>query len=711
MSNRLADAQSAYLRQHAENPVDWWPWSAEAFEEARRRDVPVFISIGYAACHWCHVMAGESFEDETAAAHLNEKFVSIKVDREERPDVDDTYMAAVQAMTGAGGWPMSVFTTPDGRVFHAGTYFPPRRRGQIPSFTEVCDAVYQAWSQRREQVEAQAKDIAEALAGQRRQQSQMATVVHTDDDGGAAALTKDRFAQLAAQALDVLSEQEDTVHGGFSAAPKFPPSPLLGWLLEDAAWNPEYESGDLAVRTAEAMGRSALFDHVEGGFARYATDQAWALPHFEKMLYDNAQLLGHYAKLSVHPAADQAARDDAARTARMTIQWLKDRMLLEDSGLIASSLDADTVFPDGSHVEGGTYIFSDAELAEAAASAGLSDEQAQQVVRLNRGVPADEHGVAAAAPLNITAETPRTVHFDAPLGAEERAVWDAVVPELRRRRAERPQPARDEKVVAAWNAQAVRSLAEASALWGDAELLEFAEQLASRLWEIHVDEQGRVHRTSYAGRRGTGLGTLSDHAHLVTACFALASGGADPRWAERAAEVLRFTLEKFVTRGEEAIEVLDSLDEEGLLTAAQAGAAHASPLDGPEPSAIAALALATQQAEAFAAEAELPVRSDELLQHVQVAAPKAPIAVGASLLAARRSVQQSPALRIFGGTEEDAAEVRRTGALCGVPVEPVEPGTLGEASGLSLAVCLNGPEQSMCLAPQPTIDAALEPLR
>ncbi|WP_146341403.1 thioredoxin domain-containing protein [Nesterenkonia sp. NBAIMH1] len=710
MSNRLASAQSAYLRQHADNPVDWWPWSAQAFAEAQRRDVPVFISIGYAACHWCHVMARESFEDDAAAELLNARFVAIKVDREERPDVDDTYMAAVQAMTGMGGWPMSVFATPQGRVFHAGTYFPPQRRGQVPSFSEVCDAVHEAWTQRRDQVESQAEDIAEALAGQRRQQSQMATAVQTDREGSSLSMSGEVYADLRARTLDVLAEQEDEGHGGFGAAPKFPPSPLLGWLLEDSAWNPEHPSGQLALRTMAAMGRSALFDHVEGGFARYATDRAWALPHFEKMLYDNAQLLGHYARLSRHTAADAGARADAERIARMTIEWLRERLLLDDSGLLASSLDADTVLPDGTHAEGGTYIFSDAELAEAARESGLSDEEARRAVELNRGVPADEHAVASGAPLSITAETPRTVHFDAPLNDEERALWDAMMPALRRRRASRSQASLDRKVVASWNAQAVQSVAEAAALWEDAELLDFAESLAERLWETHTDEEGRVCRTSYAGKRGTGVGTLSDHAHLISACFALASAGAGSEWAARAAHALRFTATHFVQRSDAGLEVLDTLDEEGLLHAAQAGAAHASPFDGSEPSPIAALAAAVQQAEAFAVDVDLPMRSGELLQHVAPAAPRAPIAVGSSLLALRRSVQQSPALRLFGGSPEDAAQVRRTGALLGIPVEPPAPGTVSKGAELRVAVCLNGPETSMCLVPQGDLRAALAPL-
>lgn len=742
MGQRLSRAQSAYLRQHADNPVDWWPWSAEAFEEARRRDTPVFISIGYAACHWCHVMAGESFEDPAVAAMLGERFVSIKVDREEHPDVDDTYMAAVQAMTGQGGWPMSVFTTPDGRVFHAGTYFPPRRRGQIPSFSEVLDAVHTAWTQRREEVEQSATQIAASLGKQRRQQGEIATVLDAGAEGGESPFSAAAFEATVSQALDALAEQEDTVHGGLGAAPKFPPSPLLGFLLEEGAHRTESPAAGMALRTMEAMGRSALLDQIEGGFARYATDRAWSLPHFEKMLYDNAQLIGHYARLSVHPAADQAQRADAERIARSSIGWLQHRMLLP-SGLLASSLDADTVDENGHHEEGATYVFSDAELTKVAQISGLSPEDTGQLVSLNRGVPADEHAVASGAPLNITERTPRTLHFDAPLAEEQRVLWDAVLPELSRRRDVRDQPARDEKVVAAWNAQAVTSLAQAAALWSDSHLLSFAEGLGERLWEIHVDSasdsrSASVYRTSYDGVRGDRLGTLGDHAQVANSCFALVSAGAEDAagWIERGRSVLSFLLSRFLVHGgegEEALSFVESRDEGGLLAQAQHGVGHASPFDGPESSSIAALAQALQTAEALELTEALPrvkpvavpgreeaglspgtarehLHSTEILHHVPFAAPKAPQLVGASMLAAARAARQSPAFRIIAGTEQDVAGIRRAGALYGIPVEPVPAGVVEEGRPLRLSVCLNGRESMICLPPVSSVEQALRAL-
>ncbi|GAA1807818.1 thioredoxin domain-containing protein [Nesterenkonia flava] len=726
MANRLASAQSAYLRQHAENPVNWWPWGREAFAEAKRRDVPLFVSIGYAACHWCHVMAGESFADEAVAEVLNERFVCIKVDREERPDVDDAYMAATQAMTGQGGWPMSVFALPDGRVFHAGTYFPPRRVGQVPSFTEVLDAVHAAWTQRRAAVERSAEQIAQTLSAQRRQQSQLATAVQTPTGNAEGLLSRTALADLTRQAMEQLSEDEDTVHGGFGAAPKFPPSALLGWLLEEGAWDPEGEAARLARRTCEAMARSALFDQVEGGFARYATDRAWALPHFEKMLYDNAQLLGHYARLSMHPAADAEERAAAERIARMSIDWLRLRMQL-DSGLLASSLDADTVDDDGTHVEGSTYLFSDEELITAAQAAGLSEADARSLAELNRGVPADEHALRSGQPLHLTAQTPRTLHFDQPLTGEDLQKWQSVLPELRRRRAERLQPGRDEKVVAAWNAQAVASLAQAAALWQDDEVLSFATELGERLWEVHVEEQhddgpsARVYRTSYDGVRGSQLGMLADAAHVANACFALVSAGAAGPWLPRGAAVLRAVMQDFVRVGEDGtLNLAESTDEEGLLTQAQQGAVLATPLDGPEPSSVAAFAQALQAAEALEqgpfttgtgdAPGVRTVRSSDVLHHLPMVASRAPSVAGGSLLAGRRTVLGSPALRFFSGTREDLAQVRRAGALYGIPVEPVDPAVVGEAP-LQVSICLNSPEHAVCLAPSSSVEDALAGLR
>lgn len=801
MGNRLSTSQSAYLRQHAENPVDWWPWGPEAFAEASRRDVPVFVSIGYAACHWCHVMAHESFEDPQTAALLNGRFLSIKVDREEHPEVDDAYMAAVQAMTGQGGWPMSAFTLPDGRVFHAGTYFPPQRLGQVPSFIEVLQAVDEAWTQRRDQVQEQAARIAEALGSQRRRQAQLATTASSIQGGeeprsgldsaetiglnggsgasaGSPGLSREECADLAEQVLEVLAADEDTVHGGFGAAPKFPPSPMLTWLLEESAWAQQPETsaepdwpadtahlsvepaadraGGLAMYTMEAMARSALFDQVEGGFARYTVDRAWQLPHFEKMLYDNAQLLGAYARLSVHPAAELAVQETASRAARMTIDWLQRRMLT-DHGLLASSLDADTVTEGGSREEGATYLFSDQQLLQAGQEAGLSEPESKRLAELNIGVPADEHALRSGAPLNITDQTPRTLHFEEPLSTADQQLWERVLPQLRQIRAARVQPARDDKIVAAWNAQAVRSLAEAAALWDDPELLQFAETTADRLWEIHAQVQhgqqpdaaegpldelragedraqssaatsAKILRTSYDGARGEGLGTLADHAHTAAMCFALVSAGAHgSRWLDRGAGVLRYVLQEFIQSGEEGLQVLDTLDADGLVTCIQGGAAEATPVDGPEPSSIAALAQALQLAEALGLGtwqprvkpdpdperngAGLPLQPADLLHHLPLIGPQAPMAVGGSLLAARRAAQGSPAFRITSGRAADIAMVRRAGTLLGIPVEPLAEGIEpSPEQSLQLSICLNSASGGMCLAPQDTLAAALAQL-
>ncbi|HEY5787366.1 MAG TPA: DUF255 domain-containing protein, partial [Microlunatus sp.] len=267
MPNRLADATSPYLRQHADNPVDWWPWCDEAFAEAERRDVPVFLSVGYAACHWCHVMAHESFEDPTRAQQLNADFVSIKVDREERPDVDAVFMAATQALTGQGGWPMSVFVTPDRRPFYAGTYFPPRPGHGLPAFGEVLDAIASAWRDRRDEVLSSADGIAGELA-QRHAPRLPGEVTVAGLD----------------QARAELQREFDEVRGGFGGAPKFPPSMVLEGLLrlgDDA-------SMIMVDATCRAMARGGLYDQLAGGFARYSVDAGWVVPHFEKMLYDNA---------------------------------------------------------------------------------------------------------------------------------------------------------------------------------------------------------------------------------------------------------------------------------------------------------------------------------------------------------------------------------------------------------------------------------------
>jgi uncharacterized protein YyaL (SSP411 family) len=327
MANRLADAISPYLRGHADNPVDWFPWGAEAFAEARRRDVPVLVSIGYATCHWCHVMARESFSDPTTAAELNTRFVAIKVDREEHPEVDAAYLAAASAFTDNLGWPLTVFATPSGTAFFAGTYFPPEPVGDRASFRQVLDAVWDAWENRRANVESDAARVGEAMAAAARS----ATAVAELPDGHALDGAVERLAQA-----------EDGLYGGFGTAPKFPVAPVLGFLLTRPAGR------ELVLRTLERMADSPLRDPVDGGFFRYATRRDWSDPHYERMLYDNALLLDAYAT-----AWQQGGDGWAERTADGIAGFLLG-VLRQPSGGFASAQDSESII-DGARVEGAYY--------------------------------------------------------------------------------------------------------------------------------------------------------------------------------------------------------------------------------------------------------------------------------------------------------------------------------------------------------------------
>jgi hypothetical protein len=332
VTNRLADSTSPYLLQHKDNPVDWWPWSPAAFDEARRRDVPILLSVGYAACHWCHVMAHESFENDDIASYMNEHFVNVKVDREERPDVDAVYMAATQAMTGHGGWPMTCVLTPDGQPFFCGTYFPDRPRLGSASFPQVLESVVAAWRDRRGEISRIGAEVVEHL---NRQQ-----VV-----GGAGPPT----AEALESAVSRLAGEFDPVNAGFGGAPKFPPSMVCEFLLRHAARTGSGTALDMAARTCEHMARGGIYDQLAGGFARYSVDEAWAVPHFEKMLYDNALLLRvylHWHRLTGSPLAGRVARE--------TADFLV-RDLGTPEGGFASALDADS---EG--VEGRYYVWTPA---------------------------------------------------------------------------------------------------------------------------------------------------------------------------------------------------------------------------------------------------------------------------------------------------------------------------------------------------------------
>jgi uncharacterized protein len=512
MANRLKDATSPYLLQHADNPVDWWPWSDAAFDEAKRRDVPVLLSVGYAACHWCHVMAHESFEDPGTAALMNDRLVSIKVDREERPDVDDVYMTATQAMTGQGGWPMTVFMTPDREPFYCGTYFPQE------NFHRLIDAVTNAWTNERDQVREQAAQIAGTLA-----RNASATAQSLRDNAGPLAALKDLEPAAATRALDDvtrgavtgLATDFDPAHAGFGRAPKFPPSMVCEFLLRHFERTGDTQARQLAEPTLEAMARGGLYDQLGGGFARYSVDAAWVVPHFEKMLYDNALLTRVYAHLWRRTGSELGRR-----VAEETCDWMI-RELRTPQGGLAASLDADS---EGE--EGKFYVWSPAELA-----AALGPEDGAYA--------AEMFGVSEAG----TFEQGRSV-LQRRADPRDPERFATVRRALAQAREQRTRPGRDDKVVAAWNGLAIAALAETGLLLGRDDLIEAATASATLLADVHLSG-GHLARSSRDGTAGTGAGVLEDYADVAEGFLVLSGVTGDARWVTVAGQLLGTVLDSF----------------------------------------------------------------------------------------------------------------------------------------------------------------------
>ncbi len=517
--NRLANATSPYLLQHKDNPVDWWPWCAQAFDEARRRDVPVLLSVGYSACHWCHVMAHESFEDAATAADMNTHFVNIKVDREERPDVDAVYMAAVQAMTGQGGWPMTALLTPDGEPFYTGTYFPPSPRHGMPAFRQVLGAVVTAWRERRSELQAAGAEV----------------VRHLADLGPAPA--GEITPEVLDEAAESLAGQYDPQRGGFGGAPKFPPSMCLEFLLRHAARTGSLRSLDIASLTCERMARGGLYDQLGGGFARYSVDAAWVVPHFEKMLNDNALLLRVYAHLW-----RQTGSSLAERVVRETAGFLLGELRTPQGGF-ASALDADS---EGE--EGRFYVWTPEQVGPVAAELfGVTDEGTF------------EHGASVLQLLSDPTDP---------------AVWAAERARLLALREQRVRPGRDDKVVAAWNGLAIAALAESGALLGETAWVAAAAAAAEVLASVHLIE-GRLRRTSRDGRVGDSAGVLEDYADVADGLLALASVTSSERWLTLAGVLLDAVLTHFLDDSGDLYDTAD--DAEHLLRRPRDATDNATP--------------------------------------------------------------------------------------------------------------------------------------
>ena len=474
--NRLSGAASPYLLQHRDNPVEWWEWSPEAFAEARRSNRPVMLSIGYAACHWCHVMAHESFENAATAAVMNELFVNIKVDREERPDIDHVYMSALHSLGEQGGWPLTMFLTPDGDAFWGGTYFPPEPRHGRPSFTAVLRQLSAIFQREPERIASNAAAIREAL--QRAETVTLAAIGEPDLD------------HLAAQ----IASAFDPIDGGLKGAPKFPNAGLVELLWRAGTRQPASEAAlQAGVLTLNRMARGGIHDHLGGGFARYAVDGRWLVPHFEKMLYDNAQLLSLYA-LEAKRSGSGLARDAAAGI----VTWLKREMLLPE-GAFAASLDADS---EG--VEGKFYVWS---LAEITALLGPDD-----AALFARHYDVTAHGNWEETNILNRLDTPDP-------DAETASRLAAMRERLLAVRALRIPPARDDKILADWNGLMIAALARASGLLGQPHWLDLARSAYRFVAESMADGDGLAH--SYRLGRLIRPGFALDHAAMIDAALAL----------------------------------------------------------------------------------------------------------------------------------------------------------------------------------------------
>jgi len=596
VTNRLADATSPYLLQHADNPVDWWEWGQDAFAEARERDVPVLLSVGYAACHWCHVMAHESFEDDATAAYLNAHFVSIKVDREERPDVDAVYMDATTAMTGHGGWPMTCVLDHDGSPFFAGTYFPDQPRHGQPAFRQVLEALADAWQNRGDDVRRVTGNLRDHL---RRQASLPPGNLDREVLDGAVAL---------------LEQEYDAQRGGFGGAPKFPPSMVLAFLLRHGS----ERALAIAAGTLEAMARGGIHDQLGGGFARYSVDADWVVPHFEKMLYDNAQLLRVYTEWSTDVGVWAA-------------KGIADFMLAElrtPEGGFASALDADS---EGA--EGTFYVWTPQQLVE---------------------VLGPDDGPWAARLLSVTdagtfEQGSSTLQLREDPDDLER--WFDCQRRLREAREHRDRPARDDKVVAAWNGLAISGLCVAGTRIALPAYVDAAVAAGELLLRTHVVD-GRLRRVSRAGVAGSPAGVLEDYGCVAAGFLDLVQATGDGRWLGPAGDLLDVALDHFRADDGGFHDTAD--DAEALV------ARPRDPSDNASPSGLSATVHALATYSALTGSGPHRQAAEEALATTRTLAERAPRFAGWSLAAAEAMLDGPLEIAVVGppGPARSALEDR-----------------------------------------------------
>jgi len=508
MPNRLAAETSPYLLQHADNPVDWYPWGDEALQRARDEDKPILLSIGYAACHWCHVMAHESFEDAATAELMNDRFVNVKVDREERPDIDAIYMQAVRAMTGHGGWPMTVFLTPAGEPFYGGTYFPPKDRHGIPSFTRLLRAVSETYRDRRDSVQRSAESVREIFRSSEQKTTSDETVT----------------TETLANASKAIVKQYDAQHGGFGGAPKFPPTMMLDFLLRHWARTGSDDALRIAHHTFLAMARGGIYDQVGGGFARYTVDKAWLVPHFEKMLYDNALLI----RFGVH--LWQATHDDAVRlVTEETVRWLTREMTAPTGGFYAS-YDADSEGHEGKFYlwdvdELDRLLSADAPIIKAYYGATPQGNfEGRNILHVASTIE------AIADRFETRPDAVRTA-----ITRAKRTLYDA--------RAKRVWPGRDDKILAAWNGLALRGVSEAARAFERDDFATLALRNAEFIRDTMIQD-GRVMRSHTNGITRI-PGFLEDHAAVALAFLAVFEQTIDTAWLALARQLADTTIANF----------------------------------------------------------------------------------------------------------------------------------------------------------------------
>ena len=610
MANRLSASTSPYLLQHADNPVDWFEWGDEATAEAKRRDLPILVSVGYSACHWCHVMAHESFEDAETATEMNQLFVNVKVDREERPDVDSVYMEAVQAMTGRGGWPMTVWLTPDGEPFFAGTYFPKTDRPGLPSFRKVMAAVSDAWLNRRADVTQQAASITAALAAD------------IPEATGSTDLGTLETAYIA------LTGYFDQVNGGFGSAPKFPQTPTLEFLLRawEQPWAPEARR--MLRQTLVNMQRGGIHDHLGGGFARYSVDDRWLVPHFEKMLYDNAQLARTYLWAGI-----EFEEPGFIRTARSTLDYLLTD-LAHDEGGIFSAEDADS---EGE--EGRFYVW---EHDEFIAVSGDAAELAATYFGVTK--PGNFEGRNI---LNVDRSTNELAErFGKSVGEVEESI-EAARRSLFEHRRHRVRPGLDDKVVAAWNGLAIRALAEAGAAMGEQRYLEAGRRAARFVLDRMSRPDGGLARSWAKGRSSEVGGFLDDYGSMGIGLLSLYAATGEVEWYEAASRLIRQIPKRFG-------------DGNGGLFSSEPGRLIKRPrdlMDNPAPSGTSLAAEAMLLLALYTGEVALAEAAEGYLRSVAFLIDRYPSAVGQGMALQTSLLRGTRELAVVGDGAAEMAEI------------------------------------------------------